>query len=107
MSIVDGEELEEQSFRGKKKYEDKKPRGGDAVSDWLLKNYYSMQKDNFRIAKITIIAIPIISMVLFSLFISNSTSNLIAFFALTVSIVFVCISLWILCWILDKDEGSR
>ena len=43
----------------------------------------------------------------FALFISNSTSNLIAFFALVVSGVFVAISMWMLCWILDKDQGSR
>src|SRR3954468_13098888 len=44
---------------------------------------------------------------LFALFVSNSTSNMIAFFALTISLVFVTISMWILCWILDKDQGSR
>lgn len=58
-------------------------------------------------AKIGIVAIPIIAMVIFALFISNSTSNLIAFFAILVSLVFVVISMWILCWILDKDQGSR
>lgn len=39
MSIVDGDELEEQAFRGGK-HDDKKPRGDDPVSDWLLKTYY-------------------------------------------------------------------
>lgn len=46
-------------------------------------------------------------MILFALFVSNSTSNLIAFFAMVVSMVFVVISMWLLCWILDKDQGSR
>jgi len=31
----------------------------------------------------------------------------IAFFALVVSLVFIAISMWLLCWILDKDQGSR
>lgn len=103
MSIVDTSEIdEEQSFRGSK-HHDKKPTGDDPVSDWLLKTYYHLQKDNFQTAKIGIIAIPIIVFVLFAMFVSNSTSNLIAFFAMVISLVFVTISMWILCWILDKD----
>jgi hypothetical protein len=40
---------------------------------------------------------------LFWLLISDSTSNIIAFSSLVVSIVFIGISMWMLCWILDKD----
>jgi hypothetical protein len=50
---------------------------------------------------------PIALLILFALFVSNSTSNLIAFFALLLSIVFIIISIWLLCWILDKDPGTR
>jgi hypothetical protein len=106
MSIVDGDHLDEEGLRGSK-YDDKKPTGDDPVSDWLLKTYYHLQKDNFQTAKIGIVAIPILMFTLFAFFVSNSTSNLIAFFAMTISIVFVFVSLWILCWILDKDCGTR
>jgi hypothetical protein len=102
MSIVGGDELEEQAFRSSK-HDDKKPSGDDPISDWLLKSYYFLQKNNFQTAKIAIVVIPLALMLLFALFISNSTSNMIAFFALVVSMVFIVISLWILCWILDKD----
>jgi Na+/H+-translocating membrane pyrophosphatase len=52
-------------------------------------------------------AIPFILIFLFSVMISNTTSNMIAFSALVISLVFIFISFWILCWILDKDPGSR
>lgn len=50
---------------------------------------------------------PLILILVFYLFISNSTSNIIAFTALIISLVFIGISMWLLCWILDKDQGSR
>jgi protein-S-isoprenylcysteine O-methyltransferase Ste14 len=57
-----------------------------------------------KYAKIGIVfGVPIVLLILFALFVSNSTSNLIAFFALLLSVVFIIISLWILCWILEKD----
>jgi Na+/H+-translocating membrane pyrophosphatase len=49
----------------------------------------------------------VVALILFALFVSNSNSNLIAFFALVVSLVFMTISMWLLCWILDKDPGTR
>ena len=105
MSIDTDPDFESQALRKDNGLDrdDRKPSGDDPVSDWLLKTYYYLQKTNFQTAKIGIVAIPIISLVLFALFISNSTSNMIAFFALVVSLVFVAISMWLLCWILDKD----
>jgi Na+/H+-translocating membrane pyrophosphatase len=52
-------------------------------------------------------ATPILLIFAFNIFVSNSTPNVIAFFALVTSVVFIGISMWILCWILDKDQGSR
>ena len=50
---------------------------------------------------------PFVVILMFYLFVSNTTSNIIAFTALVVSLVFMGISIWILCWILDKDQGTR
>lgn len=57
--------------------------------------------------KVGIALTPLAMITLFYIFVSNSTSNLIAFSALVTSLVFVGVSLWILCWILDKDQGTR
>ena len=47
MSIVDSNDIdEESSFRGKK-HDDRKPTGDDPIADWLLKTYYYLNKDNF------------------------------------------------------------
>ena len=57
--------------------------------------------------RIALAVSPLVLIMLFYMFISSSTSNIIAFTALVISLVFVAISMWILCWILDKDCGSR
>jgi Na+/H+-translocating membrane pyrophosphatase len=57
--------------------------------------------------RIALGAAPIVMVLLFYLLISSTPSNLIAFTALVISLVFIAISLWMLCWILDKDQGSR
>ena len=43
----------------------------------------------------------------FALFISSAMSNIIAFVAFIVSLMFIGISIWMLGWILDKDVGPR
>ena len=50
---------------------------------------------------------PILVIMAFSFIVSNTTSNLIAFSALIISISFIGISFWILCWILDRNPGSE
>lgn len=50
--------------------------------------------------------VPPIMTLFFSLLISDSYSNLIAFGALMVSIFFLCFSMYMLGQILEKDEGS-
>ena len=46
-------------------------------------------------------------MLLFSLFISNTTANLISFFAFVVSLSFIAFSIWLLGQILDNNAGTR
>ena len=92
---------------GKPKSDDRKPSGDDPISDWLLKNYYWLSAEHNRPILGLIMATPLVVIMLFYLLISNSTSNIIAFSALVVSLVFIGISMWMLCWILDKDQGTR
>lgn len=103
--IVNDEELESQNLSGKKS--DRKPSGDDPVADWLLSMYYTMNTNAMQGVKIGILASPLVLIFLFTIFVSNTTSNVIAFSALMISIIFIGISIWILCWILDKDPGSR
>lgn len=102
MSIITESELDHQPFKP-----DRKPSGDDPVSDWLLKVYYSLSRDNNKLLRIGLIVSPIALLLAFNIFVSNSTANFIAFFALVTSIFFIGISMWMLCWILDKDTGSR
>lgn len=44
---------------------------------------------------------------LFALFVSSTTSNLIAFYAFTNALTYIIFSLWMLGWILEKDVGPR
>ncbi len=97
------DELESQSLSGNGKSDDRKPTGDDPITDWLLKNYYWLFNERNRPILGAIAAAPLILILLFYLLISNSTSNIIAFSALMVSLVFIGISIWMLCWILDKD----
>jgi H+-translocating diphosphatase len=72
-----------------------------------MKYYYLIQQDNMLPIRIAAGLTPFLLIFLFSILISSTTSNLIAFTALVISVVFIGISFWILCWILDKDPGSR
>jgi len=55
---------------------------------------------------IALACIPTIFLV-FSLFVSNTTANLIAFFAFIVSISFIVFSIWLLGQILDNNTGTK
>ena len=57
--------------------------------------------------KFGIAAIPIVSIVLFYTLVSSTTSSLISFTAWNFSILFIFISIWILCEILNKDTGPK
>lgn len=60
-----------------------------------------------KLVKYGMFLVPFLAIFLFSLFVSNTTSNLIAFSALAISLGFMAFSVWILCEILDKDQGTR
>jgi hypothetical protein len=103
--ISEDDELESQNLNATKP--DRKPSGDDPVADWLLKMYYTMNTSAMQGVKIGIIVSPLIAILLFTIFVSNTSSNVIAFAALMISVIFIGISIWMLCWILDKDQGSR
>jgi hypothetical protein len=107
MSTISEDELEAQNLNSNVKKPDRKPTGDDPISDWLLRTYYWINSDSFQLIKIGVFAAPFIAIGLFYLFVSNTTSNMIAFSALSFSVFYIVFSIWILCWILDKDVGTR
>jgi hypothetical protein len=109
---MNDDELEPQTLNSSKinhskKYEDRKPTGDDPIADYFLKVYYKFGHGSMNGVKLALLIAPIAAILLFYLFVSNSTSNIIAFSALVISMVFIAISMWMLCWILDKDQGTR
>ena len=106
MEIVNDDELEGQTLHPGKKH-DRKPSGDDPISDYLLKTYYLLNQNGMKGVKLGICVAPLVAILAFSLFVSNSTSNLIAFSALVISFSFIAYSIWMLCEILDKDQGTR
>jgi hypothetical protein len=107
MSTISEDELEAQNLNSNQKKPERKPSGDDPLSDWLLRNYYWINSDSLQLFKIGAVLAPFIAIFLFYIFVSDSTSNLIAFSALVFSLFFMLFSVWILCWILDKDVGTR
>ena len=101
IDIVNDEDAESQTLHPQKG--DKKPSGDDPLSDYLLKLYYSLNQHGKAGIKVAICIAPLLVIFAFSLFVSNSTSNLIAFSALVISFSFILFSIWLLCEILDKD----
>jgi hypothetical protein len=104
--VIDDDDDESQTLHDSKKSL-RKPTGDDPVSDWLLEMYYFIFSLSMRPVAIGLCCLPFASIFFFYVFISSSVSNLIAFTSMTISIVFMCISMWMLCWILDKDQGPR
>lgn len=66
-----------------------------------------MQGDSMFVVKMGLMAAGPIAIVLFALLVSSNASTLVAFTTLTVSIMFIGISMNMLGWILDKDIGPR
>lgn len=97
---------EAQSFTGKKSA-DRKPTNEDPVTFYLMRTYYTINRYGQTTVKVAAIGIPILLLIFFSMFISDKSSNLIAVFAWLMSVDFILISFWILCWILEKDQGTR
>lgn len=109
MSIDLEGDNEQQTLKGKSgvKPNDRKVANDDIVTYQLMRIYYMFNSYGMITVKAAAIIAPIVLMLVFSLFISNSRSNLIAVFALLMSIEFILVSIWMLCWILEKDQGTR
>ena len=79
----------------------------DPIADYILGMYKAFKLEQFEVLRYIIMVAPVGVIVLFYLFVSQSTSSLICFTAFTFSIVFMWISVIILCEILNKDLGPR
>jgi len=79
----------------------------DPIADYIKDMYLRMQSDVYMPVKIGFFCFTPVCVLLFTLFVSNTASNLIAFSAFTSSISYIIFSLWLLGWILEKDIGPR
>jgi inorganic pyrophosphatase len=79
----------------------------DPIADTICSTYIKMQSEVYLPIKGGFFLGPTVAVGLFALFISSSTSNLIAFFAFVNAIQYIIFSLWLLGWILEKDIGPR
>ena len=69
--------------------------------------YKRIQSEAFKPIKLGTLAVGPVMVLLFSLFVSNTTANLIAFSAFTISAMFIVFSIWLLGQILDHHTGTR
>lgn len=79
----------------------------DPIADLLLGYYKGMYLDEAETTRYLLLASPLSLILVFYIFISQSTSSIITFTAFIFSIVFLGISMWMLCEILKKDCGPR
>jgi len=98
MTLDDADDLEDKGFKDKK-------HSPDPWSDWLRTVYAEFKKPMYKPIIVGCFVSPIVLTILFAILISNSFSNVVAFGAFCTSILFIGISMWMLCWILEKDEG--
>lgn len=68
--------------------------------------YNKLMGDGMAVIRVGLIALPFVAFGLFCLLVSSSLSNRVAFFALCMSVLFIGISLYFLCWIIERDSGS-
>jgi hypothetical protein len=69
--------------------------------------YKRVQSDAFKPVKFGLAAFGPTMVLLFSVFVSNSTPNLICFSAFMISTMFIGFSIWLLGQILDHNTGTR
>lgn len=79
----------------------------DPIADMLLGYYKGMNLQEGETTRYILLASPLSLILVFYIFISQSTSSIITFTAFIFSIVFLGISMWMLCDILTKDSGPR
>ena len=108
-SSTDASDIEGSAFTMDSKYK----KGGqlsvypDPVADQLMQTYSSLGLAHNEALRYSILASPLGLILAFYILISSSTSALICFIAWTFSVVFIGISLYMLCEILNKDQGPR
>lgn len=98
MTLDDADDLEDKGFKDKK-------HNPDPWSDYLRSLYFELQKPLYKPMLLGCIVSPIALTILFAIFVSSTFTNVVAFAAFCISILYIGISMWMLCWILDKDEG--
>jgi inorganic pyrophosphatase len=86
---------------------EKKYRSKDPIAEKLIAAYKIWTASAMLPIRLAVYISPIVSFIAFSTLVSNSTSCLIAVFALLCSISFLGISMYILCEILLKDCGTK
>ena len=79
----------------------------DPIAEYICQTYVMMQSDVYLPLKGAFFLATPVAVGLFSLFVSNSVSNVIAFTALINAITYIIFSMWLLGWILEKDIGPR
>lgn len=79
----------------------------DPYADMVLDWYKRVESKEMTPIKYGALAAIPGSILVFSLFISNTTANLIGFSAFVISIGFVVFSIWLLGNILDNNAGTK
>jgi len=79
----------------------------DPVADMLLSYYRKFYLEDAEMSKFLILVAPFAMIMFFYMFVSSSVAGVISFSAFTISLVFIGISVWMLCEILKKDVGPR
>lgn len=79
----------------------------DPIADLILMCYRRVQSEAFKPIKLGTLAFGPVMVLLFSLFVSNTTANLLAFSAFIISAMFIGFSIWLLGQILDHHTGTR
>lgn len=79
----------------------------DPIADQLLDLYNNLNLQEYEKFKYGIAAVPLVLIAIFYLCISSSTSSLISFSAWNFSVLFIVVSILLLCEILNKDKGPK
>jgi hypothetical protein len=79
----------------------------DPLAEAMLAFYRSMNFDKNDTLKAGILASPLAAILLFYVLVSQSTSSLISFSAFVTAIIFIGVSMTMLCDILGKDVGPK
>lgn len=79
----------------------------DPIADLILAWYQKIETKELKVVKFGALACIPVSVLLFSMFISNTMANLICFSAFAISCGFIVFSIWLLGQILEASTGTR